>query len=481
MKASHDVVIVGAGPNGLVAATILAAHGLQTLVVEAASQPGGGTRSEEVTLPGYLHDMCSAVHPMGFLSPVFRQLNLTGHGLEWIHPEYSAAHPLDGEEAVLLGQDVTATARGLGVDADRYARLITPLLANFDRTLQDVLQPPSTDIAFVNLARFGLRGILPSTLLAHRFQGTRARALLAGCAAHSILPLEAWGTAAVGLIFLLAGHATAWPVAKGGSRAIAEALTRVYARHGGRIQLGTAVKSMNDLPEAKAYVFDLSPAQVARIAGDRLPTSYLARLARYELGPGVFKIDYALSRPIPWRDAACAKASTVHVGGSLEEIAVSERAAWHGEHTDRPFVMVCQQSHFDSTRAPQGRHTGYAYCHVPRGSNRSMLEPMENQLERFAPGFRDCVLQRHVMGPAEIERYNPANTGGTITGGAATLGQIFFRPVARLDPYATPNDSLFLCSHATPPGGGVHGMCGFNAARSVLRKFKLYYDGRNLN
>ena len=467
---THDAVVVGAGPNGLAAAVYLAQAGASMLVLEAADDIGGGTRSGELTLPGFVHDRCSAVHPMAILSPYLRRLALADHGLRWIQPPASVAHPLDDRPAVLLTRSLADTAAGLDGDSRAYRRLIEPFLSDPHGLYGDALAPLGLPRHPLLLLRFGLVGLRSAAGLARRFAGASARALLAGCAGHAILPFDRLVTGAVALLFLIAGHVEAWPVAAGGSQAIARALAGLLAASGGRIETGAHVRSLADLPVARVYLFDTSPAQLAAIAEPVLPARYVRRLRRYRYGPGVFKLDWALDGPIPWRDPRCLDASTVHVGGRFEELAAAEAAVWRGEHPERPFVMVCQQSQFDATRAPPGKHTGYAYCHVPPGSTRDVTTEIERQIERFAPGFRDRILARHVITPRDLERDNPNYTGGAITGGVADVFQLFTRPVARLDPYTTPNPRLLLCSASTPPGGGVHGMCGYHAARTALRR-----------
>jgi phytoene dehydrogenase-like protein len=474
-----DAVIVGSGPNGLAAAAYLVRAGASVLVLEAADDIGGGTRSGELTLPGFLHDRCSAVHPMAILSPWLRQLPLADHGLRWLLPPASAAHPLDDQPAVLLRGALDDTAAELGDargdarddhDARAYRRLVGPLLRDPHGLLADALAPLGWPRHPLQLARFGLAGLRSVAGLARRFSGERARALVAGCGAHAILPFDRAVGGAVALMFLIAGHVEPWPVAAGGSQAIAQALAGFVRAAGGRIETGVRVRALADLPPARIYLFDTSPAQLAAIAEPVLPARYVQRLRRYRYGPGVFKLDWALDGPIPWRDPRCLEASTVHVGGTLEQIAAAEAAVWRGEHPDQPFVMVCQQSQFDPARAPAGKHTGYAYCHVPPGSTVDASAAIERQIERFAPGFRDRILARHAIAPADLERDNPNYLGGAITGGVADLFQLFTRPVARLDPYSTPHPRVFLCSASTPPGGGVHGMCGYHAARRAQRR-----------
>jgi phytoene dehydrogenase-like protein len=465
-----DAVVVGSGPNGLAAAIAMAREGASVLVLEGAAELGGGTRTTELTLPGFRHDVCSACHPMGILSPFFRSLPLERHGLRWVKPAASVAHPFDGQPAVLLRRSMSETVRDLGVDGHAYERLLSPFLADPLGLLADVLGPLRIPERPWRMLRFALKAFCSASGLARaHFEGERARALFAGCAAHSILPLERALTAAVGLIFCITGHVEEWPVAEGGSAAIAGALASVLGSLGGRIETGRMVTSLADLPPSRVVLFDTSPAQLACIAEAALPPSYVRRLRRFRYGPGVFKIDWALDGPIPWRDAAVLQASTVHLGGTLDEIAGAEAAVWRGEHPERPFVLLCQQSQFDPTRAPRGRHTGYAYCHVPAGSTFDRTEAIERQVERFAPSFRERILARHVMTTVDFERYNPAFVGGAIAGGVTDVGQLFTRPVARWNPYATPNPRIFLCSASTPPGGGVHGMCGYFAARAALR------------
>ncbi len=471
MNKKYDVVIIGSGPNGLSAGIYLVQKGLKVLIIEASATVGGGTRTAELTLSGFHHDVCSAVHPMGVLSPYFQQLDLEQYGLEWVYPNVSVAHPLDKEDAVILSKSVVQTASNLGKDAEVYNRLIQPLASRIDWLLEDSLKPLGIPKHPIFLANFGLKACLPSTIFNKLFfKENRAKALFAGCAGHSVLPLENWFTSALGLVFLASGHAVDWPVAKGGSQSIADALLNCFQVDGGEIVFSKHVKSMKELPPSKAYLFDTDPLQVATIAETELPKRYVKRLRKYNYGMGTFKIDYALSEAIPWRDKRCLEASTVHLGGCHEQIAESERAAWHGKHSDSPFVILAQQSQFDKTRSPKGQHTCWAYCHVPLGSERDMSLEIENQIERFAPGFRDIILAKSSMTAHSFSKYNLNYVGGAVTGGAADITQLFTRPVARLNPYSTPNPKIFMCSASTPPGGGVHGMCGYWAAKSVFKK-----------
>ncbi len=464
-----DAVVVGSGPNGLAAAVVLARNGASVCVLEAHESIGGGTRTAELTLPGFHHDVCSGAHPMGVLSPFLSELPLAEHGLRWVFPEASVAHPLDGAPAVMLWRSLDRTCAGLGADAESYRTLIEPFRRRSEVLLRDALGPLGIPRDPWLLARFGWKAWRPATWLARsQFREDRARALLAGCAAHSILPLSQLFTSAVGLLFAVTGHVVEWPVAAGGSAAITTALASLLREHGGTIRTGAPVSSASDLPPARVYLFDTDPRQLASVCERALPAGYIRRLRRYRYGPGVFKLDWALDGPIPWRDPSCLVASTVHVGGTLDEIAASEAAMWRGQHAERPFVMVVQQSQFDPGRAPPGKHTGYAYCHVPAGSDVDRTTAVEAQIERFAPGFRDRILARHAMRTADFERMNPNCVGGAITGGVADVFQLFTRPVARIDPYSTPNPRIFSCSSSTPPGGGVHGMCGYHAAQSAL-------------
>jgi len=470
----RDAVVVGSGPNGLAAAVELARSGFSVCMLEGAGTIGGATKTTELTLPGFRHDECSAIHPLGILSPYLRRLPLEQHGLEWVRFPASVAHPLDEGPAAMLYRSLERTGERLGRDASRWRGLVRPFLRHPHDLLRDLLGPlrlrPRRPL---QMARFGMRAAWPAAWLARaRFREPAARALFAGCAAHAVLPLEKLFTAAIGLVFSVSAHVEDWPCARGGSASITGALASYLRSLGGEVRTDSPVRSMRDLPPARVVLFDLAPRPLVAIAGDALPRRYVRRLESFRYGPGTFKLDWALDGPVPWRDPAVGEASTVHVGGTLEEIADSERAAWEGRMHERPFLILCQQSQADPSRAPEGKHTGYAYCHVPHGSPEDMTDRIEAQVERFAPGFRDRILARHVLRPADLERGNPNLVGGAVTGGAADLPQLFTRPVARWNPYTTPNPSLFLCSASTPPGGGVHGMCGYHAARAAIRRLK---------
>lgn len=468
-----DAVVVGAGPNGLAAAIVLAEAGLSVALLEAAERVGGGMRSDELTLPGFVHDICSTVQVMSLLSPFLRQLPLGEHGLELVHPQAPLAHPLDGGEAVLLERSVAETARGLGGDERAYRGLFEPMVAGVHELMQGVLgplRPPRHPLA---LGRFAMSAARSARGLARsRFDGRRARALLAGLAAHSMLSLRTLPSAAFGLVLGVGAHAVGWPVARGGSQRLAEAMASHLRSLGGSIETDRWVGSLAELTPAGVTVLDLTPRQVIRVAAERLPGRYRRRLDRYRYGPGVFKLDWALAGPIPWAAPEVARAGTVHVGGTFAEIEESEDAVGAGRHHPRPFTILVQPTLFDPSRAPNGRHTAWAYCHVPAASSRDATEAIESQVERFAPGFRDLILARSALGPAEIEARNPNMVGGDINGGTQDLRQLFTRPVARLNPYSTPVHGLYLCSSSTPPGGGVHGMCGYFAARAALRSLR---------
>jgi phytoene dehydrogenase-like protein len=469
----YDAVVVGAGPNGLAAAITLARAGCSVLLIEARETIGGGTRTAELTLPRFVHDICSAIHPLGVGSPFFRGLPLDQFGLEWVFPSAELAHPLDNGPAVVIERSVQTTAQHLSTDARAYRTILGPLVSQHDRILREFLGPLRLPRYPLTLAHFGLLALWPASTLAKlAFRNERTRAVFAGMAAHSIMPLEWPTTAAFGLMLTILAHAVGWPMARGGSQKITNALAAYLGSLGGKIETGRTVQTLDELPTARATLLDITPRQLIRIAGERLPSGYRRALERYRYGPGVCKIDYALDGPIPWRDPECCRAATVHLGGTLAEIAVGERAIWRGEHPEKPFVLLAQHTLFDPSRAPTGKHTAWAYCHVPHGSTVDMTAQIEAQIERFAPGFRELVLARHVRTAQQYERYNPNYIGGDINGGVQDLTQLFTRPVARLVPYSTPLKGIYLCSSSTPPGGGVHGMCGFFAAQAALRAIR---------
>src|SRR2546429_3973009 len=469
---AYDAIVVGAGPNGLAAAITLARAGRSVLVLEAKDTIGGGCRSMELTLPGFVHDLYSAVHPLALDSSFFHSLPLEQFGLEMIQPMAPLAHPLDDGTAVILERSIEATAEGLSIDAKAYRKLMTPLVANWDKIagfIRAPLRPQSVLHPFARV-NFGLKAIRSARgLVESSFKGERAPAIFAGMSAHSMMSLEQLSTAAAGLLLAIPGHTVGWPIPRGGSQMIVDALAAYFLSLGGEIITGVEVKSIDALPPATVILCDITPRQLLRIAGDYLPNSYQRQLRRYRYGPGIFKIDYALDGPIPWKAKECLRAGTVHIGGTFSEVAASERAVTQGEHPEKPFVLVAQQSLFDATRAPEGMHTAWTYCHVPHGSTFDMTERIEAQIERFAPGFRERILARHVFTPADMERYNANYIGGDINGGVQDLWQLFTRPTFRLVPYTTPAKNIFICSSSTPPGGGVHGLCGYFAAQAALR------------
>lgn len=469
--AEYDAIVVGAGPNGLAAGIELASTGQSVLILEANDTIGGGCRSAELTLPGFVHDTCSAVHPLALASPFFRTLPLALHGLEWIHPPVALAHPFDDGTAAILARSISETGESLGPDADAWARIFTPLVDDFDLLTPQLLGPFRIPRHPLALAKFGLPALRSSNRFARaHFEGPNARALFAGMAAHSFLDLDAPISASFGLVLAQYAHAVGWPIPKGGSQAIVDALAAHFRSLGGTIETGTRVASLDELDPNASILFDLTPRQVRDIAGNALPGWYRSTLSRYRYGPGVFKIDWALDGPVPWTADACRLAGTIHLGGTMEEISASEKAAAHGRHAEHPLVIAAQPSLFDPSRAPEGKHTFWGYCHVPNGSTEDMTGRIEAQIERFAPGFRDRIIGRSVLSPSALESGNANYIGGDINGGVQDLRQLFTRPAPRLDPYTTPNRRLFFCSSSTPPGGGVHGMSGYHAARSVLRR-----------
>ncbi len=469
---SYDAVVVGAGPNGLAAAVALARGGVKTLLVEANDTIGGGARTAELTLPGFLHDACSAIHPMAVVSPFFRTLPLAGLGVEFLQSPHALAHPLDDGSAAVLDPSLERTVAGLMIDGPAYRTLMEPFVRHAEALLSQMLRPLLDARRQLPLmARLGIYGLRSTSAIARRFRTPAARALFAGCGAHAIRPLHCAGSASVGIALALAGHTAGWPCVRGGSGAISSALAAHFQSLGGEIETSRPVRSMRDIPEAaRAVIFDVTPRQLAAIAGNDLPDRFVRKLRRFRYGPGVFKVDWALDDPIPWRAEECRTAGTVHVGGTLEEIAAYESSVWQGRTTDRPFVLVAQQSLFDSTRAPNGKQTGWAYCHVPNGSTVDMTDAIEKQVERFAPGFRGRILARATMNTAQYEDHDANLVGGDIAGGANDFLQLLMRPFPAFDPYATPNRRIYIGSSSTPPGGGVHGMCGYWAACSALRR-----------
>ena len=466
-----DAVVVGAGPNGLAAAIELARNGRSVHLIEGSDQVGGGTRTAELTLPGFRHDVCSAVHPLAVGSPFLRTLPLAEFGLELLEPATQAAHPLDDGTAAVLARSLEETADGLGADAGAYLSLVGAFARDWDRLAEFVLAPQTRPPRSPLLAaRFGAIGVAPAELTARvRFRTPAARALFGGMAAHAIRPLRAPGTTAFALVLLALGHACGWPIARGGSQQITAAMRAYLESLGATIEVDRPIGSLAELPPSRAVLFDVTPRQLLAICGDALPGGYRRALERYRYGAGVFKVDYALSGPVPWTAPAVRDAGTVHLAGPLEEIVASEREVAAGSAPARPYVLVAQQSLVDPSRAPAPSHTLWAYCHVPNGSKVDMTGAIERQIERFAPGFAELVLARATRGPAALEAENPNYVGGDINGGLASLWQIIARPALRPNPYATPNPRLLLCSSSTPPGGGVHGMCGFHAARAALR------------
>jgi len=464
-----DAIVVGSGPNGLSAAIALQQAGLSVLILEAKDTIGGGLRSAELTLPGFMHDICSAIHPLAAGSPFFNTLSLDQHGLEYIYPEMAAAHPFDDGTAAALSGSVEDTAATLGIDKETYVNLFTPLVKSWPGMVKDVLGPLRFPKHPLDMAAFGVNALRSASSLVAKFKTKEARGLWGGMAAHSLQPLSNLSTSAFGLVLMTVGHLNGWPVPLGGSKQIANALASYFLSLGGKIETGMHVRSMADIPPSRTVLFDLTPKQILQIAGERFSSIYKWQLQRYRYGMGVFKIDWALDGPIPFTAPECHKAGTIHLGNTFEEIAKGEAQAAAGVLPEKPFVLLAQQSLFDSMRAPEGKHTAWAYCHVPNGSEVNMTDAIERQVERFAPGFRDLILAKHTMNTREMEAYNPNYIGGDINGGVIDITQLFTRPALRSSPYRTSSKGIYICSSSTPPGGGVHGMCGYNAAKQVLK------------
>jgi phytoene dehydrogenase-like protein len=469
-KPDFDAVVVGSGPNGLAAAIVLQQRGLSVLLLEARETIGGGMRSAELTLPGFVHDVCSAVHPMAAISPFFNTLPLEAHGLEYIYPPVAAAHPFDGGTAASLGGTVEETARGLGKDEKAYLSLVGSLVRDWPQIGEEIMGPQSSWPRYpFKMAKFGWRALSSATMLARKWRTKEARGLWAGMAAHSMLPLTHPASSAIGLILMTAAHLKGWPVAKGGSGAIAGALSSYFVSLGGKIETGVEVRSLAQLPDTRVVLLDLGPRQLLRLGGHRWSSLYKWQLERYRYGSGVFKIDWALDGPVPFDAAGCRVAGTVHLGGALEEIERAEEITWKGGYAEKPFVLLAQQSVFDPSRAPAGKQAAWAYCHVPAGSTEDMTNRIEAQVERFAPGFRDRILARHTLNSMDMEAYDANYIGGDIGGGLVDIRQLFARPALRRSPYRTSEKGIYICSSSTPPAGGVHGMCGYHAARRALK------------
>ena len=465
----YDAIIIGSGPNGFAAAITMQRQGLSTLILEGADTIGGGMRTQELTLPGFKHDVCSAIHPMAMASPFMQSIPLQEHGLFFEYAQYEAAHPLlDGEGAV-LHRDLNRTIQELGEDGAYYNRLIEPVVSNWEKIATDMMGPLRFPRHPFNLAAFGLHALQPASWLANKFKTESAKALWAGMAAHGIQPLDNIATSAIALVLMGVGHRYGWPIPRNGSQSIADALKNYYLSLGGEIETHFWLKNKADLPQHQVLLLDLTPKQLLGIEGLGFTDNYKNQLQRYKQGMGVFKIDWALSEETPFKDLRARKAATVHIGNSFNDIALAESDAQSGRVVEKPFILFAQQSQFDKSRAPEGKHTGWAYCHVPNGSVFNYTQIIENQIERFAPGFKDTILARHTFSAMEMEVYNPNYVGGDINGGVMDISQLYTRPVVSLNPHRTSNRSVYICSSATPPGGGVHGMCGFHAARLALK------------
>ncbi|MBV9963799.1 MAG: NAD(P)/FAD-dependent oxidoreductase [Parafilimonas sp.] len=469
IQRDYDAVIVGSGPNGLAAAITLQQQGINTILFEAKSTIGGGMRSGELTLPGLVHDICSAVFPVVAASPFFKQLPLQKFGLDFIHPTFAAAHPFDDGTTAMIHHSIEKTAHSLGIDEKAYQKLLLPLYKNSNKIFPFILSPFHFPKHPFVLAEFGLNALQPASLFSKKFKTREAKGLFAGMAAHGMLPFSKVASSAIALVMMLTAHTGGWPIPKGGSQKIADALAAYYISIGGKIETNFNVTSLKQLPSSHAILFDVTPKQLLQIAGHKFSSFYKWQLKKYKYGMGVYKMDFALSEPIPFINAGCNKAGTIHIGNTFEEIALSEQLAWNGKHSDKPFVLLAQQSLFDETRAPDNQHTAWAYCHVPHGSTKNMSNAIEQQIERFAPGFKDCIVAKHEMNSEAMQEYNANYIGGDINGGAQLITQMFTRPALRLSPYKTSAKSIYICSSSTPPGGGVHGMCGYNAAKKVLK------------
>lgn len=465
----YDVIIIGSGPNGFAAAITLQQQGLSTLIVEGADTIGGGMRTKELTLPGFKHDVCSAIHPMAMASPFMRSLPLQEYGLEFIQASYAAAHPLDNGESALLYNSLEETAQDLGIDAHTYKRLILPIINRWETLAPDIMGPLRFPNHPLDLAAFGLQALKPATWTASSFKTQKAKALWAGMAAHGIQPLSNWATSAIGLVLMAVGNRYGWPIPKGGSQSIADALAAYYLSLGGEIQTEQWVKDVRELPKHHILILNLTPRQVLGLEGLTLHDAYRKQLQNYRYGMGVFKVDWALSDITPFKDGYSQYAATVHLGNTFDEITRNEFAAHKGHIVVRPFVLFAQPSQFDHSRAPEGKHTGWAYCHVPNGSTVDFTAHIENQVERFAPGFKETIIAKSIMNPSDIEAYNPNYIGGDINGGLMDIYQLYTRPTLSLTPYRTSNKNIYIASSSTPPGGGVHGMAGFHAARLILK------------
>ncbi|HYI76372.1 MAG TPA: NAD(P)/FAD-dependent oxidoreductase [Chryseolinea sp.] len=467
-KDEYDVIVVGSGPNGLAAAVAVQQEGLSVLLLEGNTKIGGGLRSEELTLPGFTHDVCSAIHPLAVASPFFNSLPLAEQGLEYIYPRLSAAHPFDDGTAAVLNKSITETAESLGEDGSKYLSLIIPLLEDWPKIAADILGPFGFPSHLLAYTRFGLKAIQSASAVSQHFSTMHAKGLWAGMAGHGLQPLTNIASAAIAFVLLTQGHLRGWPIPKGGSHSVADALGRYFISLGGKIETNSYIRSLDQLPKHRAVLFDVTPRQLLEIAGHKLSSIYKWQLKNYRYGMGVFKVDWAINEPIPFKAESCRLSGTVHLGNTFEEIANSEQLTWKGQHVDRPFVLLAQQSNFDATRSPEGKYTAWAYCHVPNGSTNDMTAAIEAQVERFAPGFKETILAKHTMNTKQMQLYNPNYIGGDINGGVLNIRQLFTRPALRSSPYRTSTKGIYICSSSTPPGGGVHGMCGYYAAKRTL-------------